>query len=147
MLVILAIVKLILAAIVEFALGPNTTIVDIALIARVVEDHVFRVLRVIVKVLQVFTFDEAPPELWYKICGKKQRGAGAMLEPNERHKRCEEKRNEFLAYAAELTSWAETTPPREATAASRAVARKWIFMMVVELMCTKLDWWIYERYV
>jgi hypothetical protein len=89
-LVILAIEKLILAAIVEVPLGPNivTTIVDIALIARVVEDHVFGVLRVIVKqLLQVFTFDEAPPELWYKICGKKQRGAGAMLEPNERHKR------------------------------------------------------------
>jgi hypothetical protein len=88
-LVILAIEKLILAAIVEVPLGPNivTTIVDIALIARVVEDHVFRVLRVIVKLFQVFTFDEAPPELWYKICGKKQRGVGAMLEPNERHKR------------------------------------------------------------
>ena len=45
----------------------------------------------------------------------------------------EEKRNEFLACAAELTSWAETTPPREATAASRAVARKWIFMMTATI--------------
>lgn len=89
-LVILAIVELILAAIGQVPIRPNpvVTIVHIAFIAFVVaEDHVFGVLRVKVKLLQVFTFDEAPPELWYKICGKKQRGVGAMLEPNERHKR------------------------------------------------------------
>ena len=58
----------------------------------------------------------------------------------------EEKWNEFrgACCAEELTSRAETTP-REATAASRAVAKKWIFMMAVELMCTKLVWWINER--